>query len=172
MQKSAEMHSVQKRLDLLQSVDMFEKKYIYQLEDLPRVVTDVILMAAERPKNKAVVLSFQGDLGAGKTTFVQELAQQLGVTDIVTSPTFTIMKQYQTTHPQFSELVHIDAYRIEELDELRPLQFSQLLEQAHTLICIEWPEKIAPVLPPDHIHISIEIDETERRIAQVTGEEV
>lgn len=151
---------------------MFEKKYVYELDELPTVVTDVILLALERQKDKAVVLALKGDLGAGKTTFVQELARQLGVTETVTSPTFTIMKQYQTTHAQFPLLVHIDAYRIEQPNELGPLRFSSALEQSNTLMCIEWPEKITPALPLDHILISIEIEESKRRIAQVTGEEV
>lgn len=151
---------------------MSEKKYIYQLDELPGLVTDIIARALLHQKDKAVVIALKGDLGAGKTTFVQELALQLGVTETVTSPTFTIMKQYQTSHPDFSDLIHIDAYRIEQVDELGPLRFSLLLEQPNTLMCIEWPENIASALPPDPIYISIEIDETERRIAQVTGEEV
>lgn len=172
MQKSVKLHGVQNGFDLLQSLYMFEKKYIYELDELGAVVTDIIMMATERPKDRAVVLALQGDLGAGKTTFVQELARQLGVTDTVTSPTFAIMKQYQTTHTEFSDLVHIDAYRIETLDELGPLRFAEVLVQPNTLMCIEWPERISTALPLDHVLISITIDDRNRRIAQVTGEVV
>lgn len=102
--------------------------------------------AALRPQG-ATVLALSGDLGAGKTTLVQSIARTLGVTGTVTSPTFVVMKQYETINSTFAELIHIDAYRIESIDELRPLGFATLLAQPNTLICIEWAERIAAALP-------------------------
>lgn len=104
----------------------------------------------------AVVVALAGDLGAGKTTFVQQLAQILGVTDIVTSPTFVLMKSYETTDMVFQNLVHIDAYRIEDDSEMGPLNFSTLITQPATLICIEWPQRISAFLPPRTINIDLE----------------
>lgn len=103
-------------------------------------------IALEYP-DKAIVLALSGDLGAGKTTLVQLLARTLGVIDVVTSPTFVVMKQYETSDLTFTELVHIDAYRIDDVDEMRPLGFEALLAQPQTLVCIEWAERIAPLLP-------------------------
>ena len=97
----------------------------------------------------AVVLAISGGLGAGKTTFVQHLAKLLGVSQVVTSPTFTIMKGYEVSVPPFEHLVHMDAYRIEDLEELRPLRLKEILKSPKTLVCIEWAERIAPVLPAD-----------------------
>ena len=106
----------------------------------------------------AVVLALSGDLGAGKTTFVQTMARLLGVTDTVTSPTFVIMKQYETADTTFAQLIHIDAYRIEVIDEMRPLGFVPLLEQATTLICIEWAERITTLLPTNTITATLTLE--------------
>lgn len=95
----------------------------------------------------ATVLALEGEVGAGKTTFVQTLAQTLGVREVVTSPTFVVMKLYETSDPYFTRLVHIDAYRIESDIEMQPLHFIDMLADPHTLICIEWPEHIASLLP-------------------------
>jgi len=96
----------------------------------------------------AVVAALSGDLGAGKTTFVQMVARLLGVQDVVTSPTFTIMKGYETgVAAPFKTLIHMDAYRIESEDELRPLRLAELMKQPQTLICIEWAERVYEALP-------------------------
>lgn len=104
----------------------------------------------------ATILTLTGDLGAGKTTLVQALAQELGITDVVTSPTFVVMKAYETTDAVFTNLVHIDAYRIDDVDELRPLNMSQVVTSPHTLVCIEWPEKIASALPQAVMAVSLD----------------
>lgn len=104
-------------------------------------------LIAHQESNTATVLALRGDLGAGKTTLVQSLASLLGVTEIVTSPTFVVMKTYTTTHLVFTNLVHIDAYRIDDESELNPLNFKDVLKSPHTLVCIEWPERIARALP-------------------------
>lgn len=106
----------------------------------------------------ATVLALHGDLGAGKTTFVQAIARVLGITETVTSPTFVVMKQYETAQSDFTMLVHIDAYRIETVDEMRPLGFAQLLALPQTLICIEWAERISTLLPATAVHVSLELN--------------
>lgn len=127
---------------------MPEKLVIKNLATLPELVS-VFLdeLALLRNSSTATVLGLSGDLGAGKTTFVQALAAELGVKEVVQSPTFTILKLYQTNHPQFKQLIHMDAYRIESLTELGPLRLGELLDTPETLFAIEWPEKIAAALP-------------------------
>src|SRR3989338_3529631 len=111
--------------------------------DLERVTGDILSeLAKEQRTSSAVVLGLHGDLGAGKTTFVQMLADQLGVQESVTSPTFVIMKKYQTKDQRFSTLVHIDAYRLESAEELEVLDFSSELSDEKNIICIEWAEKV------------------------------
>lgn len=126
-------------------------------------VIDAVLQQA------ATLVTLTGDLGAGKTTFTQQLAKHLGITEIVTSPTFGIMKSYEITdHPDYDQLVHIDAYRIEDISEAGPLRLQELFTQLRTLICLEWPEQIAEILPAKKVVVTIEIGEGKERVVQVT----
>jgi len=127
-------------------------------------VIEVVLAAASAVTGTASVVTLSGDLGAGKTTFTQQLAKHLGITDHVVSPTFGIMKGYELAgHPQFDQLIHIDAYRIEDKSEVGPLRFEELFRQPRTLVCIEWPERIAEILPTKKVEVVIEIGEGEER---------
>lgn len=125
-------------------------------------------IAVEFPE-VATVLALSGDLGAGKTTLVQLLARMLGVTDTVTSPTFVVMKQYETANEMFSDLVHIDAYRIEDTDEMRPLGFASLLAQSGVLICIEWAKRIESLLPAHAIAVSLTQNRDETRTLTINS---
>ena len=149
-----------------------EKMHIQEVAQLPDVVAFVHQLLATKDRQKAVVVGLHGDLGAGKTTFMKAFAASLGVTEEVTSPTFVIMKGYEIVesaggakraHP-FSHLYHIDAYRIEDVDEMRVLGFEELLQQKDTIICIEWAENIAPLLPLDTLHITFTIVGEERDV--------
>lgn len=88
------------------------------------------------------IIALSGPLGAGKTTFVQALARALGITQEPTSPTFSLVRTYKTTRPPFRTLVHVDAYRIENENEVMTLGLEDLLEEKGVIVCLEWPEKI------------------------------
>lgn len=109
----------------------------------------------------ATVITLSGDLGAGKTTFVQYLAAALGVDDTVASPTFVIEKIYnlplgwQASKPAFNHLIHIDAYRINDPHEMEALGWQAMLAEAGNAILIEWPERIADLIPNDALRISL-----------------
>ncbi len=120
--------------------------------ELATVVDHILALATDRVE-KATVLALHGDLGTGKTTFTQVLARRLGVTESVTSPTFVIMKGYELCDQPFDQLIHIDAYRVEQSGELRVLGFDELLQRSRTLIVIEWAEKVADLLPKDTIDL-------------------
>jgi tRNA threonylcarbamoyladenosine biosynthesis protein TsaE len=105
------------------------------------------------------LLLLEGDLGAGKTAFVQGLAAALGVTDPVTSPTFTLMNIYRT--PAF-DLVHVDVYRLERLSEVVDLALPEMLDDG-AVVAVEWGERATSALPADRLHIRIEAGEHERR---------
>jgi len=93
-----------------------------------------------------------GDLGAGKTTFAKGLARGLGVTQPVTSPTFTIVQEYEGRVP----VAHVDVYRLDRIQELHDLGFEELLEGRVTVV--EWGEAIALVLPGERIDVRIAMD--------------
>jgi tRNA threonylcarbamoyladenosine biosynthesis protein TsaE len=117
--------------------------------------------------NTATTVGLFGDLGSGKTTFSQALGKHLGITEFMTSPTFTIMKSYAINFLNFSTLVHIDAYRLEKAHELEVLGFKDLLKDPKNLIVIEWPERVSDILPADLIKIYFKfISENEREITQ------
>ncbi|MBP6858084.1 MAG: tRNA (adenosine(37)-N6)-threonylcarbamoyltransferase complex ATPase subunit type 1 TsaE [Candidatus Pacebacteria bacterium] len=120
-------------------------KRSYSKEDLSSIAKESLSLL-DISKNKATVVALQGELGAGKTTLVQAIAKELGVEEVVTSPTFVLAKWYKTTNDNFYVLVHIDAYRVESESELETLGFQDLLKEPKSLVIIEWPEKIPNIL--------------------------
>ena len=117
------------------------------------------------PAREAVVVALQGDLGAGKTTFVQSVAHALGVKEDVISPTFIIQKRYALEGQPFSQLIHIDAYRLEHARELEVLGWDDIARDPGNIIFIEWPEHVTGLLGPETQHLSFTyIDENTRSI--------
>lgn len=131
----------------------------------------------------ACVVGLYGNLGSGKTAFTQAIAKALGVEGHITSPTFVIEKIYPLIHnlstnsaqpstpssphnPQvFTHLIHIDAYRLENSDEMKHLGWDEIVADPHNLIVIEWPEKIIDIVPADHARLKFTfIDKTTREI--------
>ena len=136
--------------------------------DLGTLAEEIIAFSKTRAGEGAFVIALHGDLGAGKTTLVQTIGATLGVAEVITSPTFTIMKQYDTADASFETLVHMDAYRIDSLDELRPLRFAELLTISKTLICIEWAEKIKEMLPESMLQITLEVASEDSRTIHIS----
>jgi tRNA threonylcarbamoyladenosine biosynthesis protein TsaE len=123
------------------------------------------LGAWESSPERATVVGLVGDLGAGKTTFVQALARELGVREPVTSPTFVLEKRYPLSGQAFRHLVHLDAYRLNTPDELIKIGWADLLAEAETLVLVEWADKITPILPRDAQLVKFKfVDETTREI--------
>ena len=111
--------------------------------------------------NSPCVISLVGDLGAGKTTFTQKLAKALGIEAPVTSPTFTLMNQYQGKN---LKLFHFDMYRIEDIDEILETGLTEYFGNSDAVCVIEWAENIKPLLPKNLIRVGIEkLGETERK---------
>lgn len=112
----------------------------------------------------ATVIRLHGDLGAGKTTFVAAMARAMGVTVPITSPTFVIQKSYPVQHAQFSHLIHIDAYRLDNGADLDKLRFREYLSDPTHIICIEWPDIVADVLPANGYRIALQHAEVDENI--------
>jgi tRNA threonylcarbamoyladenosine biosynthesis protein TsaE len=102
----------------------------------------------------ADVVLLGGDLGAGKTTFTKGLARALGVEDVVTSPTFTLVRSYHTGRG--FDLLHADVYRLDQLQEIIDLALPEELE-AGACAVVEWGERAAPALGPDHLDITFQL---------------
>ena len=109
------------------------------------------------------IISLSGNLGGGKTTFVQGIAEGLGIKEKITSPTFVIIKEYPTIK-NFS-LVHIDLYRITNFSEAQTAGISDYLEKSNKVCVIEWGERISDFLPEKTKLIKFKfIDESTREI--------
>lgn len=138
------------------------------MEGTPRTETELQgeakkLALSLVPGEHAVVIALMGDLGAGKTTFAKAFARALGVDEHVTSPTFVIEKRYPLKHEYFSRLIHIDAYRLNDANELRKLDWARTLEDPTNIILIEWADRVLALLPTDAIHISLAYQDEETR---------
>lgn len=133
------------------------------LFELPYFARNILamLMLAE-PKGSATVVALKGELGAGKTTFVQTLARELGVVEPVQSPTYVLMKSYALPHSgantKFDTLVHIDAYRLEKPEEFDALRPEEFLAAPKTLVVVEWPERVGDRLPAPDITLTLTQD--------------
>ena len=121
---------------------------------------------AEKIKNGGIVALY-GDLGAGKTTFVQGFAKGLGINQRIISPTFIIVRQYKVSSEKLavSCLYHIDLYRVQSQKEIEGLGIKEILNDPHNIVVIEWAEKLKNVLPKKLIEVRFEyVDENTRKI--------
>ena len=99
------------------------------------------------------IIAFYGKMGAGKTTFIKALCQQMGVTDTVTSPTFAIVNEYLDGNQ--NPIYHFDFYRIRRSEEVLDIGFEDYINSG-SLCLIEWPEMIEDYLPDDTLRIYID----------------
>ena len=115
------------------------------------------------------VFSFYGNMGAGKTTFIKAVCEELGVTDVINSPTFAIVNEYRSE--EAGELIyHFDFYRIKKLEEVYDMGYEDYFYSG-ALCFIEWPELIEDVLPGDAVKVYIdELEDGSRKIHFETAE--
>ncbi|MBI3987561.1 MAG: tRNA (adenosine(37)-N6)-threonylcarbamoyltransferase complex ATPase subunit type 1 TsaE [Lentisphaerae bacterium] len=120
-------------------------------------------LEADRGTEAGIVLALHGELGSGKTCFVQGLAKALDVTQGVTSPTFTLVNEYAGRRP----LVHVDLYRVNGSESVGALGLEEYFDGPGVL-ALEWGEKAGALLPPDTVHVYFEalgIGGTHRKIS-------
>lgn len=109
---------------------------------------------------KSGVIALEGELGAGKTTFVQGFAKGLGIKEKIISPTFVLIRQHKILPAGRQVLYHIDLYRIENLNGLG---LEEILKDPENIALIEWAEKIKDLLPKDTVKISFKISDVNIR---------
>lgn len=128
----------------------------YELSEIDSIASQVIT------QTKSNLLLFYGTMGVGKTTLIKAIAKQLGIEQIASSPTFSIVNEYST--PQGKRVYHFDFYRVNNQEEALDLGFEEYVSQGDWIF-IEWPEKIAQYLPTDAQDIRInEINEGRREL--------
>ncbi|MDR2849318.1 MAG: tRNA (adenosine(37)-N6)-threonylcarbamoyltransferase complex ATPase subunit type 1 TsaE [Verrucomicrobiota bacterium] len=132
---------------------------VHSVEETWRAAAEVARLLAP-----GTVVALHGDLGAGKTTFVQGLGFALGVRRPVTSPTFTVCVEYRTAAFVF---VHFDLYRLSGPDDLLAIGYPEYLETG-AVVAVEWPERAGDLIPPDAVHVRFRLtDDPETREIEV-----
>ena len=121
---------------------------IYSLEEIDAIANQII---AANP-NK--VLLFNGEMGVGKTTLIKYLAKNLGVNEVTSSPTFSLVNEYQISENQY--IYHFDVYRLKNEMEAMDMGIDEYLYSGNWCF-IEWPENIPNLIPPQHSTLTIEL---------------
>ena len=128
---------------------------------------DLMKMVLKKKLGKtAFVVSLKGDLGGGKTTFLQGFAKGLGIKEKILSPTFVIMRKFHVSCSMFHDFYHIDCYRIKKPREILNLEFKEIIFNPQNIIAIEWADRIRKILPKKTIIFKFEfLDQTKRKIS-------
>jgi tRNA threonylcarbamoyladenosine biosynthesis protein TsaE len=127
-----------------------------QLSELPAAAKE-LLKSFDGEK----VVAFQGPMGAGKTTLIKALCEELGVKDTISSPTFSIVNEYRTAKGE--KIYHFDFYRIKSVDEAYDMGYEEYF-YSKAYCFIEWPEKIGELMPLNYEKVTIEVRGTDRVI--------
>ena len=112
------------------------------------------------------VFAFDGQMGAGKTTFIKQLCESMGSVDVVNSPTFAIVNVYDVEQPYRGEVYHFDCYRLKDIREAMDFGAEEYLYSGKYCF-IEWPDMIEPLLPEDTVYIHIEPQENGDRLLKI-----
>jgi len=144
--------------DLKEDQVQFNTEDYLETQDIGMALAETI-----EAQDKAIVFGLKGELGAGKTTFLQGFAKGLGIKEKVISPTFLIMNRFDVKKGKFKNFYHLDCYRIEKAEEMEKLGFKEIISDPKNIVCIEWPEKIKKILPLDLISIKFKVLEGDNR---------
>jgi tRNA threonylcarbamoyladenosine biosynthesis protein TsaE len=128
---------------------------VNELSDLPQVAQQLL----EFSKGEKIFI-FDGDMGAGKTTFIKSFCRVLGVKDVVSSPTYSIVNEYESAN---GLVYHFDFYRIKDIQEAYDLGYEEYF-YGGGICLIEWPERVAELLPEHLIKVEISIIDENRRV--------
>ena len=123
---------------------------IDQLEQIGKAAREFVAAMGEH-----TIFAMYGKMGAGKTTFIKAICEELGVEDVITSPTFAIVNEYTVQSASAPTIYHFDFYRIKKLEEVYDMGYEDYFYSG-ALCFIEWPELIEELLPDDAIRVSIE----------------
>ena len=140
-----------------------EQTYVTQSERKTQDVAKTFLKSL----NGGEVVGLRGELGAGKTAFVKGVADGLGITRPVRSPSYTLVNVYKTEYPSIDRLVHVDLYRLEDGSDVEVLGFEEWLGDPGVLLFIEWPDRWD--IEPDYFIDIVYGDTKEERSITIRG---
>ncbi|MBO7456271.1 MAG: tRNA (adenosine(37)-N6)-threonylcarbamoyltransferase complex ATPase subunit type 1 TsaE [Paludibacteraceae bacterium] len=129
-----------------------EKCNLLLLDEKNTTVSPIALLKECEPRR---VFAFDGKMGAGKTTFIKKLCEEMGTADVVNSPTFAIVNVYDVEQPYKGEVYHFDCYRLKDIREAIDFGAEEYLYSGKYCF-IEWPEIIEPLLPENTVWVKIE----------------
>ena len=136
----------------------YESTSAAQTKKIAKIFAEELLNG--RPGKGAFIIALKGNLGAGKTTFVQGLMRGLGVKRKIVSPTFTLLRSYPIKTDPFSTIHHFDCYRMTDEQELNDLGFKEMIKDPRSIILIEWPERVAKAIPRQKVTIFLDYGKT------------
>jgi len=137
-----------------------DKKIVYGLEELDAIVDYITTLMMQ-----CTVFTFEGSLGAGKTTLVRALLRKCGITSGITSPTFNYVNRYENAQGQ--SFYHFDLYRIDTLDDFLAAGFDEYLQMPNSWSFIEWPHVVMSLLTNNVCHIKLDYHD-DKRVATFT----
>lgn len=129
---------------------------VNNLSELPTAAAELLEACKEKR-----IFAFNGAMGAGKTTFIKAVCKALGVKDTISSPTFSIVNEYVSAGG--IKIYHFDFYRIKSQDEAYDMGYEDYF-YSNAYCFVEWPEKVAELIPPDHVEVNITVKEEQRTI--------
>lgn len=131
------------------------------LQELSATAAEMLRLLVDAP----TVWRFDGAMGAGKTTFIKQICQQLGVLDRVQSPTFSLVNEYETAEGE--TVYHFDFYRLESPQEALAIGATEYFDSG-SLCLIEWPERVEALLPGEYVKVLIQTQPNDSRTIQLT----
>jgi tRNA threonylcarbamoyladenosine biosynthesis protein TsaE len=133
---------------------------VNQLADLHQSATSLLEFAGDQK-----IFLFEGEMGAGKTTFIKAICDAMGVADVVSSPTFSIVNEYRSAEDK--SIYHFDFYRIEDLQEAYDIGYEEYFYSGDICL-VEWPEKIRELLPEEYVLVKITATAPDTRLLSFT----
>ena len=134
------------------TIKKHEKEGLLLLNEQGEEVSALEILRSTEPHR---VFAFEGQMGAGKTTFIKKLCEEMGTLDVVNSPTFALVNVYDVEQPYRGEVYHFDCYRLKDIREAMDFGAEEYLYSGNYCF-IEWPKMIEPLLPEDTVWVTIE----------------
>ena len=143
------------------------EKYLTTSPGQTKKLGEILAKEVLKTKQKgALIFGLEGDLGGGKTTFLQGFAKGLGIKEKILSPSFIVMRKFQIPNPKFQNFYHIDCYRIEKPREILDLDFKEIISNPKNIVAIEWSDQVRKIIPKNSLIIKFElVNKNKRKIS-------